>query len=155
MTAAFIFALIGVISSCFRIFWGWLSYHIGREKTYTMGVICMCVGVGSLLLIGARDEKWLVYVFFVFFGVGWGTSAPVLMAAAADLFKGSIFGLIFGIVEGCLGIGGAFGAWIGGYVFDRTQSYQWAFVLAIAVFLLSGLFIWIAAPRKIHKSDGT
>lgn len=151
MTAAFIFALIGVISSCFRIFWGWLSDHIGREKTYTMGVICICVGIGSLLLLGAMDEKWLVYVFFIFFGVGWGASAPVFMAAAADLFKGSIFGLIFGILEGCMGIGGALGSWIGGYLFDVTQSYQWAFVLAIAVFLLSGLFIWIAAPRKIHK----
>jgi MFS family permease len=153
MTAAFIFALIGVISSCFRIFWGWLSDHIGREKTYTMGVICMCVGVGSLLLIGAMDEKWLVYVFFIFFGIGWGVTAPIFMATAADLFKGKVFGLIYGIVEGCLGIGGAFGAWIGGYVFDRTQSYQWAFVLAIVVFLLSGLFIWIAAPRKIHKTE--
>jgi MFS family permease len=151
MTAAFIFALIGVISMCFRVFWGWLSDHIGREKTYTMGVIGMCLGVCSLLVIGARDEKWLVYVFFIFFGIGWGASAPILMATAADLFKGKIFGLIYGIVEGCFGIGGALGAWIGGYVFDRTQSYQWAFVLAIVVFLLSGLIIWIAAPRKIHK----
>ncbi|MBW2311512.1 MAG: hypothetical protein JRF35_10625 [Deltaproteobacteria bacterium] len=50
-----------------------------------------------------------------------------------------------------IGIGGALGSWIGGYLFDVTQSYQWAFVLAIAVFLLFGLFIWIAAPRKIHK----
>jgi predicted MFS family arabinose efflux permease len=44
------------------------------------------------------------------------------------------------------------GSWIGGYVFDTTQSYQWAFILAIAMFLLSGIFIWIAAPRKIHKT---
>jgi MFS family permease len=153
MTAAFIFALIGIISLCFRIFWGWLSDHIGREKTYTMGVICMCLGVSSLLLIGAMDERWLVYPFFIFFGIGWGVTAPMFMAAAADLFKGKIIGLIYGIVEGCFGIGGALGAWIGGYVFDRTQSYQWAFVLAIVVFLLSGLFIWIAAPRKIYKTD--
>jgi MFS family permease len=153
MTAAFIFALIGVISSCFRIFWGWLSDHIGREKTYTMGVICMCLGVGSLLSIAAMDKKWPVYTFFIFFGIGWGVTAPIFMATAADLFKGKIFGLIYGIVEGCLGIGGAFGAWIGGYVFDRTQSYQWAFILTIVVFLLSGLFIWIAAPRKIHRAE--
>jgi len=155
MTAALIFGFMGVISSCFRIFWGWLSDHIGREKTYTMGVVCMCLGVGSLLLIDTRDETFLVYAFFIFFGIGWGATAPIFMAAAADLFKGRIFGLIYGIVEGCIGVGGALGSWIGGYVFDTTQSYQWAFVLAIAMFLLSGIFIWIAAPRKIHKTEYT
>jgi len=155
MTAAFIFGFIGVISSCFRILWGWLSDHVGREKTYTMGVIFMCLGVVSLLFIDTRDEKWLVYAFFTFFGIGWGVTAPIFMAAAADLFKGRIFGLIYGIVEACIGVGGALGSWIGGYVFDTTQSYQWAFIFAIAMFLLSDLFIWIAAPRKIHKAEYT
>lgn len=37
MEAAFVLASIGIISSGFRIFWGWLSDHIGREATYTMG----------------------------------------------------------------------------------------------------------------------
>jgi len=45
-----------------------------------------------------------------------------------------------------IGTGRAFGAWIGGYIFDRTMSYQWSFVLAIIVFILSCLFIWLAAP---------
>jgi sugar phosphate permease len=155
MTAAFIFGAIGVISSCFRIFWGWLSDHIGREKTYTMGVVCMCLGVVSLLLIDMRDEKYLVYAFLISFGIGWGVTAPMFMAAAADLFKGRIFGLIYGIVEACIGVGGALGSWIGGYVFDTTQSYQWAFILAIAMFLLSDIFIWIAAPRNMHKAEYT
>jgi sugar phosphate permease len=152
MTAAFIFGAMGVVSSCFRIFWGWLSDHIGRETTYTMGVICMCLGVGSLLMIDASEEKYLIYTFVIFFGSGWGATAPIFMAASADLFRGRIFGLIYGIVEACIGVGGALGSWIGGYVFDKTQSYQWAFILAIAMFLLSALFIWIAAPRQIHKA---
>ena len=32
MTAAFIFAVAGFISTFFRVFWGWLSDRIGREK---------------------------------------------------------------------------------------------------------------------------
>jgi MFS family permease len=34
MTAAFIFGMVGVKSSIFRIFWGWLSARIGRELTW-------------------------------------------------------------------------------------------------------------------------
>ncbi len=37
MTAALIFAMVGVVSSIFRIFWGWLSDRIGREITFTIG----------------------------------------------------------------------------------------------------------------------
>jgi cyanate permease len=51
-------------------------------------------------------------------------------------------------VEAGIGIAGAFGAWIAGFIFDKTQSYQSAFILVIVTFLLSCFFCWLAAPRK-------
>jgi MFS family permease len=150
MTAAFIFALVGVISAIFRIFWGWLSDRIGREITYTMGITCACLGAGSLLLFEAYGLPLFTYSFFIFFGMGWGVTAPMFMAVAADLFHGKIFGLIYGVMEAGVGIGGAFGAWVAGFIFDRTQSYQMAFVLVIVALLLSCIFIWLAAPRKLR-----
>ena len=148
MTAAYIFAMVGIISSIFRIFWGWLSDRIGREKTFTAGALCACLGVASLLMIGSSGAVIFAYSFFVFFGMGWGVTAPMFMAISADLFKGKGFGLIYGMVEGGVGIAGALGAWIGGFVFDTTGSYQWAFLLAIVLFIISIVFVWLAAPRK-------
>ena len=148
MTAAYILAMVGIVSSIFRIFWGWLSDRISRELTYTMGIVCGCLGAGSLLLFEIHGSAFFTYSFFVLFGVGWGVTAPMFMAVAADLFKGRIFGLIYGFVEAGIGIAGAFGAWVAGFIFDKTQSYQAAFVLVIVAFLLSGIFIWLAAPRK-------
>jgi MFS family permease len=150
MTAAFIFALVGVISAIFRIFWGWLSDRIGREITYVMGIACGCLGAGSLLLFEAYGLPLFTYSFSIFFGMGWGVTAPMFMAVAADLFHGKIFGLIYGVMEAGVGIGGAFGAWVAGFIFDRTQSYQMAFVLVIVALLLSCIFIWLAAPRKLR-----
>ena len=148
MTAAFIFAIIGILSSIFRIFWGWISDHISRELTYTLGIICACLGVGSLLLFEISASRIFIYSYSIFFGIGWGATAPMFMAVAADLFKGRIFGLIYGFLEAGIGIAGALGAWIAGFIFDKTQSYQAAFVLVIVAFLLSGILIWLAAPRK-------
>ena len=150
MTAAYIFAMVGIVSSLFRIFWGWLSDRIGREKTFTAGAICACLGIVSLMIIGSTGAKVFATFFFIFFGMGWGVTAPMFMAVSADLFKGKGFGLIYGIVEGGIGIAGALGAWVGGFIFDRTGSYQWAFVLAIFFFVLSILFVWLAAPRRVH-----
>ena len=150
MAAALIFAMVGVVSSIFRIFWGWLSDRIGREITFTMGILCACLGVGSLLLFENSKFMPFTYGFFFFFGMGWGVTAPMFMSVSADLFKGRIFGLIYGFVEAGIGIAGALGAWVAGFIFDQTQSYKLAFILTIVVLLVSCAFIWLAAPRKIR-----
>ena len=151
MMAAFIFALSGIISSGFRIFWGWLSDGIGREKTYPLGILCITIGLCSLILLEILGGEYFVYCFIVFFGAGWGVTAPMFMAVAADLFQGRSIGLIYGMLEASIGIGAAFGSWVAGFIFDKTQSYQWAFVLAAFVSMLSCLFVWVAAPRKVHQ----
>jgi MFS family permease len=143
-------AMVGAISSVFRFFWGWLSDRIGREITYTMGISCGFLGVSSLLLFEAFRSPLLIYSFFVFFGMGWGVTAPMFMAVSADLFQGRIYGLIYGFVEASVGIGAAFGSWVAGFIFDRAQSYQMAFGLVIVCMLLSCIFIWLAAPRRFR-----
>ena len=150
MTAALIFALVGIISSIFRIFWGWLSDRIGREITFTMGILCACLGVGSLLLFEFTGSMPFTWSFFIFFGMGWGVTAPMYMSVSADQFKGKVFGLIYGFLEAGIGLAGALGAWMAGFIFDKTQSYNMAFILVIVVLLLSCVFVWLAAPRKFR-----
>jgi len=150
MIAAYVLASVGIISSVFRILWGWLSDRLGREMTYTLGVAAMCAGIGSLILLGVWKEQRLLYPFVALFGVGWGATAPMFMSTAADLFQGRAFGLIYGILEGVIGVGGALGAWVAGYLFDQTRTYLGAFAIGMLTAALSCLFIWLAAPRKVR-----
>jgi MFS family permease len=151
MWAASLFAVMGTISAGFRFFWGWLSDRIGREITYTLGGFCFSVGILSLLLYQYIHSPFLLYLFAFFFGAGWGSTAPMFMSISGDLYKGKNFGLIYGLVEGNIGIGAAVGTWVGGYIYDRTQNYLWAFILAILISFISVLLVWYVAPGKHRR----
>jgi MFS family permease len=150
--AASLFAAVGAVSAGFRLFWGWFSDRMGREITFTMGGICFSSGILFLLLFQYAHSLTLLYLFAIFFGAGWGVTAPMFMSITADLYKGKHFGLIYGMLEGVIGLGSAFGAWIAGYIFDQTKNYFWAFMIAMILNLISILLVWLAAPRKSRRS---
>jgi MFS family permease len=149
--AASLLAAIGALSAGFRFFWGWFSDRAGREITFTLGGACFSSGILFLLLFQYVPSLIFLYLFALFFGAGWGVAAPMFMSITGDLYKGKNFGLIYGMVEGCIGLGSGFGAWVAGYIFDQTQNYLWAFVLAILLNLISILLVWLAAPRKLRR----
>jgi MFS family permease len=148
MVAASAFALIGIISTFFRIVWGFVSDRIGREKAYSLAMLFFCGSFYCLFRFHRGGGLWLVYLFVLLVGIGWGATAPMFMATAADLFHGRAIGTIYGMLEGSAGIGGAFGAWIGGYLFDKTGAYMWTFGVAVIAGVLSVAFMWAAAPRN-------
>jgi MFS family permease len=151
MSAAFILALVGIVSLGMRIFWGWLSDRIGREPTSCAGAFFIALSSASLIFLEVTGRTGLAYAFAIFLGMGWGVTAPMFITISADLFQGKRFGLIYGVVEGVIGGGCAFGAWFGGFIFDKFHSYQGAFILSTIFALLSCLFVWFSAPGKVRR----
>ncbi|OGP72653.1 MAG: hypothetical protein A2V86_17905 [Deltaproteobacteria bacterium RBG_16_49_23] len=149
--AASLFAVAGALSGAFRFFWGWFSDRAGREITFTLGGICFALSILFLILFQDIRSFLLLYFFAFFFGVGWGSTAPMFMSISGDLYKGRNFGLIYGMLEGVIGLGAALGSWLGGYLFDQTETYFWAFILAIVFCVLSILLVWYVSPRKFRQ----
>jgi MFS family permease len=156
MTAAYIMSLAGAISIPSRIFWGWFSDRIGREKTVTTGTAFLAAcAVFMLLLSYPGSHSVYALLFAVSFGIGWGVTAPMFMAVAADLFQGKRFGSIYGAVEAVIGTGGAFGAWLAGSIYDETGGYGAAFLYSAIVSVVSCIFVWIAGPGKVRRTRTT
>ncbi len=154
MVAATVFAMVGAISSVCRIFWGGLSDRYGRELIYFIGIVIACLGIGCLLLRKTSGWAYFTYLFTLLFGIGWGATAPSIMASSTDIFDGRQYGFIFGLVQGVINLGAALGAWLGGAIYGNYRSYGAAFVMAIVALAFSCLFIWKAAPRKGASSAG-
>jgi MFS family permease len=56
MDVAFMIAVVGITSSAFQVFWGWLSDRVGREVTVSLGATALMLAIFLLLLVeaGAR-----------------------------------------------------------------------------------------------------
>jgi MFS family permease len=147
--AASIFGLMGVISIFGRILFGYLADVMRRDMVFTWVQIISAVGILALLLLRDNSLPWLLYVYAVCYGLGQGSRALVLSAISADIFHGKHFGAIFGYFTFSIGLGGAVGAWLGGFLFDVTHSYAVPFWISLGCLVVS-VFIVLASSRVVQ-----
>jgi MFS family permease len=148
--ASYVVGMIGLVSIGAKIFWGILSDKIGREKTYTLGIICGVCGMALLILFHIFPSSWVSYSYAFFFGMGYSVTTTLPPIMAADFFEGGSFGGIFGTMMTFNGIGGALGAWFAGFVYDHTETYLFVFILTMVCYSFACVNVWRAAPRKVR-----
>jgi MFS family permease len=141
LAASFYFGLIGFIRIGATIVWGSISDRLGRSEAYGVATLVTALGVGCMIAMSAGAPLWLVYLTIALYGIGHSAGNPTYGAVIGDIFSGRKIGVIFGFLEISFGLGSAFGSWIGGYLFDATDSYAWSFALCLVCFIISGLAI--------------
>lgn len=154
LVAASVVGAVGIVGSCGKILWGTVSDRIGRELTYTLAFSAGTVGVATILSIHAGSPLWTLYAYGVSYGLCYGVSAVITPVLSADIFQGKRYGSILGGIYVIGNLGSASGSFLGGYIFDVTGSYRWAFAMTIPLMWLSCLLFWLAAPRKVRLVAG-
>jgi MFS family permease len=94
-----------------------------------------------------------LYVYVIFFGIGFGSRAVIFSALTADIFSGKGFGAILGYSTVAVGVGGALGSYLGGVFHDWTGSYLISFALSTLVLAMSDVCIWLAAVPAVANYD--
>ena len=152
LSASYVVGMIGLVSIGAKIFWGILSDKIGREITYTLGIVCGVCGMALLVLFHILPSSWVPYSYAFLFGMGYSVTTTLPPVMAADFFEGRTFGGIFGTMMMFNGIGGALGAWFAGFVYDHTETYLFVFILTMACYSFACVNVWRAAPRKVRAA---
>jgi len=145
--AALLVGLVGLLRSGGGVLFGLLSDRMGREFGYTLGGIAALAGVFFFLLVRDTASAWMLSLFVIFFGLGSGSSGPIIAATTSDLFPGNSLGRIIGTFSLGWGFGGALGAYLGGYFYDQLGNYTVPFILVLVIISLGFLGIWMAAPH--------
>lgn len=152
--AASIFGLMGISSMLGRVFFGYLADRIKGEAAFTWVQVVSSLGVVALLLLRDDSLPELLYSYALFYGLGQGSRALVLSAISANIFLGKSFGAILGYFTLSIGIGGALGSWLGGFIHDVTGSYTAAFVITLVCFIVSVIAVWVTRPMVKVRAKG-
>jgi MFS family permease len=111
-----------------RMLWGRLSDRVGGLPTV---LICSAAQATCLALFLVPDSLLGLYFVSAAFGLGFGGIVPSFALSIRELFAEREAGWRMGWVFFGGLVGMALGAWLGGVVYDRTASYQPAFLLGV------------------------
>jgi len=73
-----------IINGLCRPFWGWISDHIGREKTMAIAFTLEAIAIFALINFAHDPLLFVVFTAFTFFG--WGEIYSLMPAMCGDFF---------------------------------------------------------------------
>ena len=135
--ASYALALIGL----FNVFGTYAAGVLGQkmQKKYILAFIYLSRAVAISLFLLAPISPLTVYVFSSVMGVLWLSTVPVTNAAVAQIFGVAHLSMLSGFVFFSHQIGSFMGVWLGGYLYDRTGSYDIVWYIAIGLGVLAAL----------------
>ncbi len=118
-----------------------------RKRTVLSGIYFgRAVVITVFVLSPVSEVSVLVFSFTI--GLMWLSTVPLTTALVAQLFGIRYLATLFGLVFFGHQVGSFLGAWLGGYVYDATGSYDIVWWIAVALGLVAAVLHWpIREPR--------
>ena len=125
-----------------------LTNKFGNRAVYSSSFVLMTAG---LLCFGYvnKDIMWLVVPFVIAFSLGWGFSVISRITLLREHYGRESFGGVLGFNSTIMMIGNVCGAPIAGWVYDKYDSYHWAWI-AFGIVTIGGMMLALTIPTHQH-----
>ena len=135
--ASYALALIGL----FNVFGTYAAGALGQRmpKKNILAGIYFARALVIAIFIAAPLTPLSVYIFSAVMGTLWLSTVPPTNAAVAQIFGIQHLSMLSGFIFFSHQIGSFMGVWLGGYLYDRTGSYDIVWYLSIALGIFAGL----------------
>ena len=132
--ASYALALIGL----FNVFGTYAAGVLGQrlQKKNILAFIYASRALVIAVFIWAPLSPISVYIFSATMGLLWLSTVPPTNATVAQIFGVAHLSMLGGFVFFSHQIGSFLGAWLGGYLYDRTGTYDvvWYITIALGIF---------------------
>lgn len=146
-------ALIGL----FNIFGTYSAGIFGQRfpKRYLLSGIYILRSIAIMAFIWLPLSPMSTYIFAAVMGFLWLSTIPLTNAIVAQIFGVKYLSMLSGLVFFSHQLGSFCGAYLGGYLFDRTGSYLIVWNIAIALGIFAFLVNLPVKERAIHRTVAT
>jgi MFS family permease len=138
-------SMLGAGSLAGRLGLGAVSDAIGRRPALAISLGLQALAFAGLA--GATDAMGL-YAAAATYGVGYGAVSTLMPALVADFYGPAHAGSLVGTCFGLAGPGSGLGPILGGWLFDVTGTYAWAFGIGGALNALALLLLLAMRPPE-------
>jgi predicted MFS family arabinose efflux permease len=135
--ASYALALIGLFNVFGTYAAGVLGQRLQKKNILAFIYFARAVVISVFLLTPLSPLS--VYIFSGFMGLLWLSTVPPTNATVAQIFGVKHLSMLSGFVFFSHQIGSFMGVWLGGYLYDRTGSYDIVWYIAIALGVLAAL----------------
>jgi MFS family permease len=135
--ASYALALIGL----FNVFGTYIAGSLGQRlaKRKILAFIYLSRATAIAVFLWAPLSPLSVYIFASVMGLLWLSTVPPTNATVAQIFGVAHLSMLGGFVFFSHQIGSFMGVWLGGYLYDRTGSYDIVWYIAIALGIFAAL----------------
>ncbi len=142
-------ALVGLFNVVGTYTAGWLGSCYSKPRLLA-GLYLIRAVVISLFLLAPLTE-WSAYAFGIAMGLLWLSTVPLTNGTVATLFGVRNLSMLGGIAFLFHQLGSFFGGWLGGWLYDRTGSYDLVWQIAIALSLMATLLNWPIREQPVAR----
>jgi MFS family permease len=127
-----------------RLSAGWFGDIFDKRHVTATGMALLTMGIIIYNYVDVAGI-WLLIVFVVLFGIGYGSQVPMSVALVREYFGRVRLGTILGLVTGVAYVGSLIGPPLSGWIYDVYGSYQGAWFATAGVAFI-GMVSFITAP---------
>lgn len=148
--AGYALALIGLFNVFGTYIAGSLGQRIAKKKILATIYLSRAVVISIFLIAPLSPAS--VYIFSSVMGLLWLSTVPPTNAMVAQIFGIRHLSMLSGFVFFSHQIGSFMGVWLGGYLYDRTGSYDIVWYIAIALGVMAALVNLPVRETPIHRA---
>ena len=150
--ASMALALIGL----FNVFGTYIAGSLGQRlaKRKILSFIYMSRAIAISLFLLAPLSPFSVYIFAAAMGFLWLSTVPPTNAVVAQIFGVAHLSMLSGFVFFSHQIGSFMGVWLGGYLYDKTGSYDIVWYISIALGVFAALINLPVRENAIAREHG-
>ncbi len=129
--ASYSLALIGLFNVFGTYIAGALGQKLAKQKILAFIYVARAVVIAVFLIVPLSPLS--VYIFSSVMGLLWLSTVPPTNALVAQIFGVAHLSMLGGIAFFSHQVGSFMGVWLGGFLYDRTGSYDIVWYIAIAL----------------------